>query len=614
MTKQNQHIEKYLDAYREMTATDFAVMITGPWGCGKTYFIKEYLADKESIYVSLNGLTDTTGVDLMVFKKLFPLAGKKPVAVAGKFIKEALKAGFNFNLSEALSISDFKAKIGGKLLVFDDLERCLLDPEETLGYINNFVEHGDTKVVIIGEEDHLNQSSNEKYRIIKEKLVGKTFRLTERIEEIFYDLISADIYSKTCEIIRQNKAVIVDLFQTVGKETKKHNYRALKHAFRDFEYFYPNMGPQFCENTEFLNALFRVFVALDYELQLGHFSISELKTRNPADYYASLMNKEDEAKREKTALEKVLERHGLEIIPIVAQNDLIFLEKLWSKILGSEQVGKQEIDESIKNSSYFVSKSQPEWITLWHWRRVEDADAAMALEKVRENLATYEYRDREVITHVFSILHGLAELRAIEETEDQILDAAQNYLSTIVEKKLLAIPKISLGYNWVHSGSFGLGYWREGSEGFQKLIKLIDAASASAVEESKQSSVEEWLMQLKNEPGVFFENINTDGKYYRDPILKYFQPSDFVDAIFQIPNETKWIIVNTLKKRYEFYSKDLTAELPFMESVSAELEMRLKSREGCVTPTIANMKYLKEEFDKIIELLRTASAGNKDLK
>jgi len=38
------HIAEYLDCYRNRENVDYAVMISGRWGAGKTYFVKEYLA------------------------------------------------------------------------------------------------------------------------------------------------------------------------------------------------------------------------------------------------------------------------------------------------------------------------------------------------------------------------------------------------------------------------------------------------------------------------------------------------------------------------------------------------------------------------------------------
>lgn len=610
MAKQNQHIEEYLDAYREMKDADFAVMIAGQWGCGKTHFIKGYLKGKEVIYVSLNGLSDTAGVDLAIFKELFPLAGKKPVGIAIKFIKEGLRAGLNFNLSEALSISDFKSKIGGKLLVFDDLERCLLKPEAVLGYINSFIEHGDAKVVIIGEEDHLNKGSDEKYRVIKEKVVGKTFRLTERIEEIFDDLVAEKSYPKTFEIIRRNKAIVINLFQKVDKETKKHNYRALKHCLRDFEYFYPRIGQQFCGNTEFLDTLFKVFVALDYEMQLGHFPISELKARNTAAYYVAIMRKDNDSKPQRTNYENVLERHGFEINPIMAQNDLIFFENLWGRILGSEQIGTQEIEEVIQNSSYFISKSQPEWVTLWHWRHIEDIDAETALAVVHEKLKKHEYESYAVVMHVFSILMGLSEHGAILKTKDDILKSARKYLDEIVDQGRFLPPEGRLGWHWTNSGSHGLGYWATGDD-FKQLVNLIDAAIEKTVEKNRAGSVELWMKQLSDFPGEFYPKIDINGEYCREPVMSLFDVDQFIAAIAKIPNESKWMVSKLFKNRYEYHGKELSEELSFVESVISALDERIISatKDGkAVTPSTINMKDMRSEFEQARALLRSAAA------
>ena len=42
-----------------------------------------------------------------------------------------------------------------KVIVFDDLERSLMRPEELLGFINNFVEHDTKHVILIANEECL---------------------------------------------------------------------------------------------------------------------------------------------------------------------------------------------------------------------------------------------------------------------------------------------------------------------------------------------------------------------------------------------------------------------------------------------------------------------------
>lgn len=41
----NRFITECQDAYRTYTDIDYAVMISGPWGCGKTQFVREGDAD-----------------------------------------------------------------------------------------------------------------------------------------------------------------------------------------------------------------------------------------------------------------------------------------------------------------------------------------------------------------------------------------------------------------------------------------------------------------------------------------------------------------------------------------------------------------------------------------
>ena len=47
MSKSNEHIEEFLNYYLENESSpDYAVLITGCWGSGKTYFIRQYLEGK----------------------------------------------------------------------------------------------------------------------------------------------------------------------------------------------------------------------------------------------------------------------------------------------------------------------------------------------------------------------------------------------------------------------------------------------------------------------------------------------------------------------------------------------------------------------------------------
>jgi len=604
MAKQNQHIEEYLDAYREMPNTDFAVMITGPWGCGKTYFIREYLKGKEHLYVSLNGIDDARDINLAVFKSLFPVMDKKAVAVFGKTIKAAALAKFNFNLSEVISLSDFATKVGNRLLVFDDLERCLLSLEKILGEISGFVVENKTKVVLIGEEQHLNDKTDDKYQIIKEKVVGKTFRLTERIDEIFENIVLPEVYPQTHEVIGRNKDRVVSIFQTVNKPAGKHNYRALKHAFRDFEYFYPKIDGCFTANEGFINDLFRVFVILGYEIQLGNMKSSDITPRDLAEEIASNGNSETDT--EKPVFQTILERHGLEWSAFYVSSTTILQPEMWAKICSNEGLTVGDLTEAIKNCGYFPCE-QPEWVTLWHWGQCNDDVAQKALQEVQKKIDNHDYCSYEIIMHVFSILIGLSEYGAIEETKDEILNEARGYLDDLVDENRLLVPEKESGWNWANSGSHNLGYWTKGGD-FESLVSLIDCAIEKATEKNRVDAAGDWLDKLTEDDGEFLSDISTSGQYYRTPVFKYLDPAMFIEAFLKAQGLQKWEIRSTLKKRYEYYSKDLIDDLSFFESVLTEIDRLSESYTGLVNPSHKNLEWLREDVVKVVELLKGSLA------
>ncbi|HHF2762830.1 TPA: P-loop NTPase fold protein, partial [Haemophilus influenzae] len=102
----NKHIENYLDLYLEREDVEYATLLTGKWGCGKTYFIKNYIEKKSKekkykfIYISLFGLKDIPSVNDAIFEELHPILSHKGVKILGGVLKSAIKLGFKFDLGE----------------------------------------------------------------------------------------------------------------------------------------------------------------------------------------------------------------------------------------------------------------------------------------------------------------------------------------------------------------------------------------------------------------------------------------------------------------------------------------------------------------------------------
>ena len=163
--------------YIENKFYNYAVMIDGAWGSGKTYFVNQVLLPelkketKKSIYISLYGVSNIDELSKKIYIK-FLLKDKSDR------INSTLLSGATEALDVVSSlISPFIGKYGDIeikekkiqnlvqkfvpikdcILIFDDLERCNCPMREILGYINGFVEQAGMKVLIIANQNELRQ-------------------------------------------------------------------------------------------------------------------------------------------------------------------------------------------------------------------------------------------------------------------------------------------------------------------------------------------------------------------------------------------------------------------------------------------------------------------------
>ena len=156
---------------------NYAILIDGDWGSGKSYFIKQnlipeiekdYCGDKvvdkkEFIYISLYGVKSTEDISNQIYINLLNNKVKvgdtlqKVVSTGAKVFGDIIK---NKGLEVSNYREDFEAfvNLNKYILIFDDLERCNCDVNEILGYINNFVEHDGIKVILIANEKEIGKS------------------------------------------------------------------------------------------------------------------------------------------------------------------------------------------------------------------------------------------------------------------------------------------------------------------------------------------------------------------------------------------------------------------------------------------------------------------------
>ena len=264
-----------------MNTPQFAVMITGKWGCGKTFYIKnrieEWSKDKtktgddsivlKPIYISVNGLNSVSAVVRKIKTVLYPVLYSKGARVAKKVAFTALQiltkskvdldddgTGEDLNsLLDAEGIleifkSDTDTIKGNRVLIIDDVERCKIPLDELFGFVNGIVEHSNSKVILICDEVKLSAVADKErlsvqYKNFKEKLVGQTFTLAVDYAGVAGCFIDA----KKSTAITSNKSLIVELFVA----SKCENLRLMRHCLIDVERFFEQLPKDVEKNPNY---------------------------------------------------------------------------------------------------------------------------------------------------------------------------------------------------------------------------------------------------------------------------------------------------------------------------------------------------------------------------
>lgn len=255
----NENITSYLNEYIQNPNPQYAVLISGQWGCGKTFYIKKWLSSlttgnddspiitRKPIYVSLYGLHNTGAINSAIEREIRPWLYSKGMNIAKKVVKALGKATIRYDFdidgnkdnaqSEQLSYTldvmslfgDDEENIKGeRILVLDDLERCKIDIEELLGYINFFVEHSKCKVIVVGDISKLVDSNNT-FKRHKEKLFGREFSIIPDIDSAISSFIKT-IGSNNSNLLEDNKKLIKDIIIL----SKKQNLRVVRQAIYDY--------------------------------------------------------------------------------------------------------------------------------------------------------------------------------------------------------------------------------------------------------------------------------------------------------------------------------------------------------------------------------------------
>ncbi len=626
MEVKNRHVKDFINYYSKLkVAPEYAVLIKGPWGCGKSHLVQQCMNELDSgdnpvkfLYVSLYGVASFEDIETKFFQQLCPVLSSKKMVLAGRFAKGLLKGALKIDLdndgkpdgSMSIGVPDIKLQnymtdTRNYVLVFDDLERCSMDLKLILGYINYFVEKDGYKVILIADEEKLINVTAEgndvsRFEIIKEKLIGKTLTVEADIVsviDLFLDEVITDVDLKV--ILMDSKNYIIRDFGN----SAYGNLRSLRNIFLEFECLWKVLDKDVKEKSELILHLLRLFLILSIEVysaalrpdEIGYFIESDAVVARAK----KIIKQEEKSDKYKAVRDKY---------------DIVFFEtivsvKEWEAYFSNGFFNVKKINASLKMSRYFTNENTPDWIKLWNLYDLDNDQFEEIYLSVRKSFENFEYLEPGEIKHVLGLWLNFSRKELIKQTVKESLDEAISYIDEVFTDSKVSVNETSLEQINGFSSYANLVYLDVDSDEFKKMSEHLNNKIEEAQAEALAGRVEEVIDAIRSDPSQLYTLLchsnYQNSPFSSRPILQHIPPSDFIDLMKEVSNNSKRVVADALFTRYKHQSMNtpLLPERPWLEEVISALNVTISGYDK-VKPSTILFEYMRTKLDKALVSLR----------
>lgn len=602
------YVSQYLNDYINMDNPQYAVMLKGKWGCGKTYYINELIEtwkkgitesdDKISlrpVYVSLNGVNSVSQVSFMIRRELRPFLYSKGMVVAKKVfcgtIKAVTKGAFDLDsdgnkddlsdIFDAESIIEILSKSndsveGKKIIVFDDLERCKIPTDEIFGYINNLVEHSNCKVIIIGEEDKIkekyeNTESLIGYKEFKEKLIGQTFPINQNFE----DIINQFIANSQNQYLTDNKYLVLELFIA----SKIENLRIIKQLFSDFKRLVESM-----DSSTFKKELFDDFI----KNVIAYFVITYCEHKsgnNDINYFQSISYFNSDEEKEKV---RYFESKYNHILNKYSLKHSMYTFKIESIIYFIDNGFIPDLQVVLNSNEILNVRTIADWEQVWSYWNLDNNTFNKKLKTVKNLFYRGDIEFVTIALHICGMLLKFNRVKIAKCNEGYVVKTAKRHIDNIY-KNTADKPKDKLVAG-LFSGSWGKQYMEHDSPEMKELIQYAETKLSEYYEIERLKYCRNFWKNIKDEDTdhiytIFNESIPSGySSYNLSSVFDGVDKKKTALRFMELSNNSKYNIAGYLSSRYYLPESRISGvisdyhikDLPSLEVIKDLLEVKAK--------------------------------------
>jgi hypothetical protein len=574
MSEINKHVYKALETYCNLTVEpEYAVLVKGSWGCGKTHFINDVIDQQKQnslkfLFVSLYGVSSIDEIETEFFLQLNPKLANKKLVLAGKVVDTVLQS-FKFD-SKNTGVQEYFTNTEDHILVFDDLERCQLELNKVLGYINNFVEKNKYKVIIIADETKLEKmlTGNEQtYSEIKEKLIGKTLQLESDVDSVF-DMFANNILSNTDlkAAFEDNKQEIIDIY----KQSGYNNLRSLRKIFLEFSSLYTLIDTEISKNPALMRHLLQLFTLISMEIYAGAIKVSDLSKHLGSDYFLELAAEKVDGEIERN--KRISGKYTINI------NETLLEVADWQQWFSKGILDSKKINGTLIHSSYLQQQNTPDWKKLLHLFDLDQAEFEKLQQSVWLSFKNFEINIVGEILHVVGLFLYLSNKGLIKQSDVDILKIAESIVTELSERSLF---NTSDSYD-IDDSYDGFVFYSHESQQFKDFILFLLEQSELYQSKVLECKAPQVIDAMKNDLKKFKELMcgtkDRSNSFAYKSILNQLEDGVFLDALESLPNTNKKEVFRVLGARYKGQlSTSMNQEREWMIKVQKEITSKFKT-------------------------------------
>ncbi|MFR7873839.1 MAG: P-loop NTPase fold protein [Christensenellales bacterium] len=633
-------VESILD-YIRSDYTDYAIMINGEWGSGKTYFWNHKIRKKiesmqingkkyTTIYMSLYGISNLEEISKKIFiettqlmdKNLKKFMNSNSQTTIPEYAKTGLDMANFFGVTQNGDKIDYKEffSTDDKILCFDDLERANVDVIDILGYINNFVEHDHIKTIIICNEKELStklKSSNlEMKTFIATYLLDKENKLTEKTDEPMVERIQDTIeyvFDKANDYERIKEKLIGETFEynpeftyiingllmryerypelirflrensylitSTFEKSGTRNLRILKHSLNDFKKIFDMVNKSYPNtNNRVLQTMLIFTIAISFEIKAGKITKDKFKNiENNEEYRAILVSSRVFMDNRQFYIKEFDNTYYYNFK--AEYRFFKFIEMYVRTRIFDMKTFKENMDVIINTVDTDKLPGYKKLLTEEYWK-ISDDQFSSVIQQVIDSVNKGEIQPIEIVK-LFAYFSYFIEKNLIDydiETIESVFLNGMNLAS--VKSKYFENADEEL--QQIETDNMGAE--------MQNIISRFKTINSQLKDKMYREKAEEVFKYIPMKMEVFYEKFAKECSNI--PIFKYYDPFQMFQRISCASNEDIVSIREALAERAKHHKKEIAPEMGNIAKIKQIMEDYIDGKR----PTIKTVMI--EEFAK----------------